>query len=172
MATAQPRPARPRTFRLPRWALHTTVAALTLSPLLLARVWAMPLAAPLTGLDVRVVSSGPATDTVEFRRASLPALGPLAEDERPLVARIAQYQVAPGDTLNAIAERFGVSAESLLWANAVPDPDHLTTGRDLTVPPVSGVVHTVSPGDSVALLAERYGVSVTPLIQANGLEEP
>src|SRR4051812_3679502 len=172
MATAQPHPARPRTFRLPRWALHTAVAALTLSPLLLARVWAMPLSAPLAGLEVRGLSRGPATDAGEFRRAGLPALGPLAEDERPLVARITQYQVATGDTLNAIAERFGVSAESLLWANLLPDPDHLTAGRDLTVPPVSGVVHTVSHGDSVAVLAERYGTPVTALIQANGLEEP
>jgi LysM repeat protein len=174
VAAARPRVPRRPPLHLPRWALHAAIGALTLSPLLLARLWGLPLSAPLAAIEVRVLPTGPAVDDAPaaFARASLPALGPLAEDERPLVARIAQYQVAPGDTLNAVAERFGVSADTLLWANALPEPDHLPAGRELTVPPVSGVLHTVGEGDSVALLAERYGATVPALIAANGLEEP
>jgi LysM repeat protein len=173
LAAARPRPPGRLARRLPRWALHAAIAALTLTPLALARVWDVPLTAPRAALEVRVRPSSPATDyPVELVRAILPALGPLAEDERPLVARVAQYRVAPGDTLTAVADRFGVSAETLLWANTLPDPDHLPAGRDLTVPPISGVLHTVGHGDSVALLAERYGATVPAVIAANGLEEP
>ncbi len=172
-AAARRPPWRPGRFFLPRWAQHAAVAALSLSPLLVARVWDLPLTAPLAGIELRMLPSGPAADTpIQYARASLPALGPLAEDERPLVARIAQYRVAPGDTLGAIAERFGVSTDTLLWANPLPDPDHLPAGRELMVPPVSGVLHAVSHGDSVALLAERYGAQVQAIIQANALEEP
>ncbi|HLH26133.1 MAG TPA: glucosaminidase domain-containing protein [Chloroflexota bacterium] len=158
---------------LPRWALHAVAGVLALSPLLLARAWDVPLSAPLAGREIRIDPAGSLADApVAFARASLPALGPLAEDERPLVARIAQYHVMPGDTLSTVAERFGISSDTLLWANPLPDPDHLVAGQELTVPPVSGMVYTVSPGDSVAQLAERYGAKVPALIEANALEEP
>jgi LysM repeat protein len=173
MVAARPRTPGRESRGLPRWALHAAVAALTLAPLGLARAWDLSLMAPRAGLEVRVLPSTYGMEyPVELVRASLPALGPLAEDERPLVARVEKYQVAPGDTLNAVAEQFGVSAETLLWANPLPDPDHLPAGRELTVPPISGVLHTVSHGDSVALLAERYGATVPAVIAANGLEEP
>ncbi|HEY7060035.1 MAG TPA: glucosaminidase domain-containing protein [Chloroflexota bacterium] len=171
MVAARPRSARRPWAHLPRGALHAAIVALALSPLALARAWDLPLTVPLVGLQqVRMLDD--TAPALAYDRTSLPALGPLAEDERPLVARIAEYRVAPGDTLNSLAERFGVSAETLLWANPMPDPDHLAAGREVIVPPVSGVLYTVVDGDSVAQLAERYGVGVGPLIAANGLEEP
>src|SRR4051794_28172759 len=82
MAAARPRPGGRRRIHLPRWALHAAIGALTLSPLGLARVWGLPLTAPLSALEVRVLPRGPAADDtpIAFTRASLPALGPLAED--------------------------------------------------------------------------------------------
>ncbi|MFO3797721.1 MAG: LysM peptidoglycan-binding domain-containing protein, partial [Anaerolineales bacterium] len=45
------------------------------------------------------------------------------------------YVVQPGDTLNQIAVRYGVSVESLIRANALPNPDLLEAGQTLLIPP-------------------------------------
>ena len=156
-----------------RWAQHALVAALVVSPLVASWAWGVPLLTPpLLVMEAR----GPAADYVDywsgFRRDWLPALGPLAEDDRPLVERVTSYRVAPGETLGGVAQRFGISPDTLVWANALADPDHLLADQELTVLPVSGVLHTVVEGETVGLLAERYGANPMTLVAANGLPEP
>lgn len=45
-----------------------------------------------------------------------------------------QYTVQAGDTLGKIAQRFGISLESLVQANPLPNPNYLEIGQVLTVP--------------------------------------
>jgi N-acetylmuramoyl-L-alanine amidase len=45
------------------------------------------------------------------------------------------YVVREGDTLSAIAARFGVSEESILKENPLTDKDQLFVGQELVVPP-------------------------------------
>lgn len=99
-----------------------------------------------------------------------PAADP-TPDNRPLVARVQTYYVAPGDTLAAIARRFGIDVETLRAANLLPDSDLLYTGQALTILPVPGVLYTAGPSDSVAALAQRYGVLAGTILSANGLGE-
>jgi LysM repeat protein len=151
------------------WNLHFVIAALTLSPLVLSWVWGIPLSVAVAAPELRVLY---ADYPIVFRRDDLPQLGPPAEDERPLVERIGLYRVEPGDTLHEVAQRFGISMDTLLWANSLPDPDRLLPEQELTVLPVSGVVHTVDEGETPAMLAERYGVDAATLVEANALSEP
>jgi len=51
------------------------------------------------------------------------------------------YVVQEGDTLGAIAIRFGVSVEALQAANGIDDPTKLQIGQELTIP-VGGVAPT------------------------------
>ena len=44
------------------------------------------------------------------------------------------YVVEEGDTLDAIAERFGVTADSIIRANALQDPDAIKPGDRLLIP--------------------------------------
>lgn len=46
-----------------------------------------------------------------------------------------EYSVQPGDTMSAIAERFGVTLQELIGANALIDPNSLEVGQVLTIPP-------------------------------------
>jgi len=46
-----------------------------------------------------------------------------------------RYIVQPGDTLSALAVRFGVSLSTLAEANGITDPDRLQAGQTLVIPP-------------------------------------
>src|SRR6185369_4822682 len=59
------------------------------------------------------------------------------------------YTVRDGDTLTAIANRFGVSMMTVWWANGMTSKDSLKAGENLVIPPVSGLVITVKAGDTL-----------------------
>jgi peptidoglycan endopeptidase LytE len=82
------------------------------------------------------------------------------------------YVVQPGDSLGAIADRFGISVETMLWANDVDDPDSIQPGFELTVLPVSGVLYTVQPGDTLIGISERFDVTSEEVLMANGIDDP
>jgi nucleoid-associated protein YgaU len=44
------------------------------------------------------------------------------------------YVVQAGDSLSALAERFGVSEEALRSVNHLTDPNHLVAGQELIIP--------------------------------------
>jgi murein DD-endopeptidase MepM/ murein hydrolase activator NlpD len=71
---------------------------------------------------------------------------------------VLQYVVAPGDTVTTIATRFHISADSILWANAKleDNPDMLSIGQNLNVPPTSGVLYTVQQGDTIETIAAKF----------------
>ncbi len=77
------------------------------------------------------------------------------------------YHVAHGDTLSKVAVRFGVSVNTILWANLSIRAGYLTPGEEITILPVSGVLHTVESGDTFGTIANFYGVSETRIRDAN-----
>lgn len=80
------------------------------------------------------------------------------------------YLVQDGDTLFALAARFGVTAESIMWANSLASPDRLTLDAELRIPPVTGVLHTVGAGDSLSAIAQRYSAQVDEILTFKGNE--
>ena len=70
---------------------------------------------------------------------------------------ITDYVVKSGDTIESIAAQFGISAQTLKWANNSTS-DAAQEGAILTVPRTDGVVYTVKDGDTVASLADKYKV--------------
>jgi murein DD-endopeptidase MepM/ murein hydrolase activator NlpD len=80
------------------------------------------------------------------------------------------YNVRTGDTLTAIANRFGVSAMTIWWANDLKSK-RLTVGRELTIPPMNGLVVTAKEGDTLASLAEDNKISADLIYETNGLED-
>jgi LysM repeat protein len=80
--------------------------------------------------------------------------------------------VSPGDTVHGLAERHGVSAETIIWANDLADADIIGVDETLEIPPVSGVLHRVRPGDTVAELVSFYGGAFREVLDINRLAEP
>jgi murein DD-endopeptidase MepM/ murein hydrolase activator NlpD len=97
------------------------------------------------------------------RRASLDTIIP----SRPRVG-IETYTVAQGDTLFAIADKYGLEPQSILWFNfdALGDnPALIQPGLVLNIPPVDGVLHEYKAGESLASIAEFYSYSTEPTAQ-------
>ena len=57
---------------------------------------------------------------------------PAARSPTPAVGR--RYVVRDGDTLSAIAARFGVDEAALQRANGIDDPNNLFAGQSLVIP--------------------------------------
>ena len=106
-------------------------------------------------------------------------LGPLGGAARAQHAR-ARYVVAPGDTLTAIAKRYGVSMPRLARANGLNWDRPLLVGTKLHIPgthaasiaPPSGwkSTYVVQAGDTLGAIAARYGVSLPKFARANGID--
>lgn len=80
--------------------------------------------------------------------------------DRPRL-EIITYTVQSGDTIFGMAETFGVSAETIMWANGDLEyhPDDLSIGQKLVILPDSGVYHRVISGDTIEKLAQTYEVA-------------
>ncbi len=86
-------------------------------------------------------------------------------------SEVIQYTVQQGDLLSFIASDYGVSIDSIMWANGLKDPDSITPGQVLRIPPISGVIYRVRNGDTVVLLAKRYGTDIDRIISYNHLPQ-
>ena len=68
---------------------------------------------------------------------------------------ILDYEVVQGDTLGTIAEKFGISIDTVKWANNL-SKDSIKPGQILKIPPVTGIAHKVTTGDTIYSLAKKY----------------
>ncbi|MGE0228815.1 MAG: LysM peptidoglycan-binding domain-containing protein [Dehalococcoidia bacterium] len=107
----------------------------------------------------------------------------------------AVYVVRPGDTLGAIAARFGTTIAALVAANGIANPDIVPVGMELRIPGATDTpmtepspppppaapagdggsteqTYTVQPGDILSRIAARFGVSTQAIIAANGIANP
>lgn len=83
--------------------------------------------------------------------------------------RISVYVVRPGDTLSEIGQMFGVSVNTIIWANNLSGPSDIHPGDTLIILPVSGVQHTIQKGDTLKSIARRYNADANEIAQYNGL---
>lgn len=83
------------------------------------------------------------------------------------------YRVVAGDTLSAIATRFGVSERAIEEANNIADPDYIQAGQVLLIPPRGTGTWELSRAQARAALqraAAEFGVDPA-LLQALAWQE-
>lgn len=96
------------------------------------------------------------------------AVATLAEGPREPLRPIS-YRVQAGDTLLGLAQRFGVTPETILWTNDLGNGELLWVGQELLMLPLSGVLHRVERGDTVDFIAEEYVADRRAIEAANVL---
>jgi membrane-bound lytic murein transglycosylase D len=98
-----------------------------------------------------------------------------------------QHRVASGQSVGAIARRYGTSVSAIQSANGLKNAHRIRVGQVLKIPTgkgrsssgiavasrsanrASSVSHRVSQGQTIGAIASRYGTSVPAIQSANGL---
>jgi len=107
--------------------------------------------------------------TTESQILDPSAVGGLEPNEARV--SVEEYIVQGGDTISSIAEKFGISVNTILWANTLNERSLIRPDDKLSVPPVSGVLHKVKSGDSLDKIASRYSVSADQILEFNRLAD-
>ena len=98
------------------------------------------------------------------------------------------HVVEPGDTILAIAARYGTDGEAIMERNGISDPTSILVGQELVIPAATGAsppagggprtspenppaasTHVVEDGDTAWAIASRFGVSIEQLAEANDM---
>jgi LysM repeat protein len=82
--------------------------------------------------------------------------------------------VRKNETLSAIAQKYGVSANAIQSFNGISNPNLLFVGKKLKIPSGSSpeIPYMVKKGDSLGSIASRFGVSLSALSSRNGITSP
>jgi len=100
-------------------------------------------------------------------------LATLSENEEDLSSDrggIIEYIVKEGDTLWSIADQFGISLETVLWANNLNKNSAISPGKKLVILPVSGTMHMVKAGETLNKIVSKYKGDLSKTINFNELE--
>lgn len=83
--------------------------------------------------------------------------------------KVSLYVARPGDTVAQVAKMFGVTTETILWANDLPRGTSLREGQYLVILPIDGVQHTVSKGDTLRSIANKYKGDIEEILEFNNM---
>lgn len=95
-------------------------------------------------------------------------LGMIEENDRR--DHLLSYKVKSGDTLSTVADRFGISENTIRWANDISD-DYLKKGEELLILPTTGVLYYVEKGDTPSSIAALHNADVEKLMRFNKIED-
>ncbi|MBI3671466.1 M23 family metallopeptidase [Candidatus Azambacteria bacterium] len=79
------------------------------------------------------------------------------------------YKVESGDTISKIATEFGITVNTVLWANGLSSSSYIKEGQELKILPVNGVQHDVKSGDTILSISKKYDTKAEDIIAFNGL---
>jgi N-acetylmuramoyl-L-alanine amidase len=143
----------------------------------LDQVAASHLAANLaSGVDLPIATN------VANQAISLTAKSELAQTSNDLISKpqivqptttashgLTVYKAKAGDTVDSVAAQFKLTKNTIKWSNDLQS-DALEPGRELTIPPVDGLIYNAQPGDTAATLAQKYSTDAQRIILFNDLE--
>jgi surface antigen/LysM repeat protein len=79
------------------------------------------------------------------------------------------YTVVSGDTVSGVAEKFGITVNTILWANDFDNVDSIKPGDQIFILPIAGLSHVIVSGDTIDGIAAKYKADKGRIISFNGL---
>ena len=119
-------------------------------------------------LDLNIIQENSLKGASPPNTVSFQTLGSLIDDPESL-KEIVEYIVQTGDTLSSISEKFGISIETILWANDLNKNSVIQLGQKLIISPVSGVIYYVKKDDTLSEIAKTYKAEASEIISFNEL---
>lgn len=113
-------------------------------------------------ISTKIESELPTTDDASITK---PQILQVESERRDVIT----HKVETGDTVDSVAREYGISKDTVKWANDLTS-DNLTVGSTLDILPRTGVLHTVASGDTVASIAEKYKADASIVTSFNDLE--
>ena len=131
----------------------------------------VPLLQSVVNFDLNAsVGGGDILDDGEALVSENGPSGTLADiDDTVNTGQISKYVVRKGDSLSSIAKMYGVSTNTIIWANNVT-ASSIKEGQTLVILPVSGTLHAVVKGDTLKSIAKKYKADSGEILQFNGLD--
>lgn len=119
-----------------------------------------------SNVDINIISEN----------ALLPATSHLGlvngnEDGDLFSDQISVYVIRKGDSISQIADMFGVSVNTILWANDMKKGDKLVEGDVLFILPISGLEHIITKGQTLNSIAKLYKADIVDIARFNGITE-
>lgn len=81
-----------------------------------------------------------------------------------------KYIVQAGDTATSISRKFGISINTILWANSLSAYSVIRPGQTLKILPTSGLSYKIKSGDTIAKIAKTYKAEEDSIARFNNLE--
>ena len=89
-------------------------------------------------------------------------------DTSSLAKGVIEYEVAEGESMDSIANAFGLTNDQIRWSNGMKDTA-LSAGQTIYLPSVAGIVYTIKEGDTLDAIASKYGSSAAEIEDRNNL---
>ena len=128
----------------------------------------------LTAVPPTPLPQGPLPIVNDNSLAPLP--NPRTYQTKLPVHNFQMHEVARGETPNIIADKYGISADTLLGGNSwlSQESNQLQVGAQLVILPIDGALHKVRAGETIESIAELYKVPAAEIIAyaPNNLEFP
>lgn len=136
-----------------------------------------------SALDVPLLSANPNPNPHGARGGAdimaddgaLVSSGPVGADDVSSLSvssgEISVYTVREGDSLSMIAEMFGVTTNTILWANDLASAKSIRPGDTLVILPIPGVQYKIKKGDTIASIAKTYSGDADEILAYNQITE-
>ena len=79
-------------------------------------------------------------------------------------SEIIDYEVQSGETISSIAEKFGISQDTIKWANSISNVNQVKPSQTLKILPVTGVSHIVKSGDTLESVSKIYSAEPQAIV--------
>lgn len=91
------------------------------------------------------------------------------DDDSSANTQISIYIVRQGDTISDIAKLFGVSVNTIVWANDISRASALKAGQTLIILPVTGINYTVKKGDTIGGIVSKHKADMQEVLKYNDI---
>jgi murein DD-endopeptidase MepM/ murein hydrolase activator NlpD len=113
-----------------------------------------------------------APSVIVIERQRTPVLHPvrsLVTLDRPEPPTVKSHVVQAGESLFTIADRYGVTPQTVAYNNGIERSGALVAGAALRIPTIDAAIHAVASEDTIEVVARRYGAAVQSVVETNRL---